>query len=140
MGLDMDLIIENKNNKDLNASYYWRKVNHIHFWFIDHIKNGVENCEDHLVTKELLLKLKKDTQSAVNIYKSAVLDNNGNIISADHISKLKKIFSYGEGFIPDEKLFDTFCHEENKRVLEFLNRVTSTFNLDDCNIVYSASW
>jgi len=33
---------------------YWRKANQIHAWFVKHVQNGVDNCEEYYVSREQL--------------------------------------------------------------------------------------
>jgi len=36
---------------------YWRKANAIHNWFVENIQDGEDNCEEHYVDKNQLVKL-----------------------------------------------------------------------------------
>ena len=36
---------------------YWRKANHIHQWFVDHVQGGVDDCKEYYVDKEQLQEL-----------------------------------------------------------------------------------
>lgn len=38
---------------------YWRKVNHVHNWFVKNVQNGEDDCEKHWVTPALLEELLK---------------------------------------------------------------------------------
>lgn len=33
---------------------YWRKANHIHAWFVKHVQDGVDNCEEYYVSRDQL--------------------------------------------------------------------------------------
>jgi len=37
---------------------YWRKVNAIHAWFVNKVQGGVDECEEHCVTREQLQELR----------------------------------------------------------------------------------
>ena len=37
---------------------YWRKANHIHQWFVDHVQGGVDECQEAYVTREQLTELR----------------------------------------------------------------------------------
>lgn len=37
---------------------YWRKANAIHAWFVEHVQDGVDECEPHDVTREQLESLR----------------------------------------------------------------------------------
>lgn len=36
---------------------YWRKANQIHKWFVDNVQDGVDECEEHEVSREQLTEL-----------------------------------------------------------------------------------
>lgn len=36
---------------------YWRKANAIHQWFVDHVQNGQDDCEQYFVSRESLQEL-----------------------------------------------------------------------------------
>lgn len=37
---------------------YWRKANQIHAWFVDNVQAGVDECQEHFVSREDLSTLK----------------------------------------------------------------------------------
>lgn len=39
------------------SAMYWRKANHIHQWFVDHVQDGDDNCKEYDVSREELQKL-----------------------------------------------------------------------------------
>lgn len=73
MGLDMYLYTNSKElagklkkdegivdyAKRQGCIAYWRKANHIHKWFVDNAQDGIDNCDLHEVTIEMLEDLKK---------------------------------------------------------------------------------
>jgi hypothetical protein len=36
---------------------YWRKANHIHGWFVKNVQNGVDDCGEYYVPRQLLVEL-----------------------------------------------------------------------------------
>lgn len=36
---------------------YWRKANHIHKWFVEHVQDGEDDCETYHVSREQLTNL-----------------------------------------------------------------------------------
>ena len=36
---------------------YWRKANQIHKWFVDNVQDGVDECEEHIVSLEQMEQL-----------------------------------------------------------------------------------
>ena len=58
MGLDMYLIGYNSKNDLHGASIaYWRKANAIHWWFVQNVQNGIDDCREYVVTKAQLKEL-----------------------------------------------------------------------------------
>ena len=39
---------------------YWRKFNALHLWFVENVQDGIDECQEHIVTIEHLKKLKED--------------------------------------------------------------------------------
>jgi hypothetical protein len=37
---------------------YWRKANAIHKWFVDNVQDGVDECQEHYVSREKLYELR----------------------------------------------------------------------------------
>lgn len=48
----------NKVSEITERAGYWRKVNHVHQWFVDHVQGGKDNCEEHYVHKDKLKELR----------------------------------------------------------------------------------
>lgn len=58
MGLDMYLTRYNGKNDLRGASIaYWRKANAIHWWFVQNVQNGIDDCREYVVTKAQLKEL-----------------------------------------------------------------------------------
>src|ERR1017187_4553583 len=56
MGLDSYL--SGKNSDDsLTEVAYWRKANAIHGWFVNNVQNGIDQCQESVVTREQLNEL-----------------------------------------------------------------------------------
>jgi hypothetical protein len=36
---------------------YWRKANAVHKWFVDNVQDGIDECNEHSVSKEQLRQL-----------------------------------------------------------------------------------
>ena len=72
MGLDMYLIRKPRGTKiDSEELYedvgYWRKANQIHNWFVNHVQDGIDDCDyHHEVTKELLEELLDTCETVYN--------------------------------------------------------------------------
>ena len=85
MGLDMYLIGYNSKNDLHGVSIaYWRKANAIHWWFVQNVQNGIDDCREYVVTKAQLKEL-YDICAKIQpfiIYGETPLVYNENIYSA----------------------------------------------------------
>jgi len=50
MGLDMYLQRRVGKNRKSSEVMYWRKVNHIHGWFVQNVQDGVDDCGTYEVS------------------------------------------------------------------------------------------
>ena len=44
---------------------YWRKVNHIHQWFVDNVQKGEDDCGNYWVDRDKLIQLKELCEKTV---------------------------------------------------------------------------
>ena len=45
---------------------YWRKANSIHRWFVENVQNNVDDCEEHLLTKDNIIQLLALVKKAIS--------------------------------------------------------------------------
>jgi hypothetical protein len=57
MGLDMYLSKRKRSTNSVEDVAYWRKANHIHKWFVENVQRGVDDCEEHYVSRKRLKEL-----------------------------------------------------------------------------------
>ena len=57
MGLDMYFGKKEKGSTEIQEVGYWRKANHIHNWFVQKVQNGIDQCEEHEVSREKMKEL-----------------------------------------------------------------------------------
>lgn len=104
------------------AAGYWRKANQIHNWFVKNVQNGEDDCGEHYVSVNKLIKLR-------NICKK-ILDDK---------SKGKKLLPTKSGFFFGDTEYGEFYFNDIKNTLQILNDL----NLDEdntCEYYYSSSW
>lgn len=46
--------------------FYWRKINHIHNWFVENVQSGNDDCETYEVTKDHLVSFLTDIKAVLN--------------------------------------------------------------------------
>ena len=44
---------------------YWRKANHIHRWFVDHVQRGTDDCQEYHVSEEHIRELLKTCEEVL---------------------------------------------------------------------------
>lgn len=100
---------------------YWRKANHIHKWFVDHVQEGKDDCERYFVEAEQLKALVKTCEN--------VLKNR---------KKAPEILPTAEGFFFGGTGYDSCYFEDCKNTIEMINAELATEK--DGYYYYQSSW
>lgn len=103
---------------------YWRKFAALHQWMLDNALNGKNDCHEHVISEDVLLKLKTDCEKIISH-------------NAEWINRAKEIFPHLR--------FECASTEQLK---EFLDEIHYTFNVlsnlpessTDATYYYRASW
>lgn len=134
---------------------YWRKANQIHSWFVEHVQNGVDDCNSYEVTKEqlkTLLGICKTIKNNCKLVNGTV--NNGYTFD----SAMKKVFSTEEGkimtnsevaheLLPSRDGFffgstdyDQWYYQDIQSTIEILTKVLKETDFNTHTISYQSSW
>ena len=134
---------------------YWRKENAIHQWFVDHVQDGIDDCDYHKeCTKEILEELldtcEKVKQIAVlksakvvvgQTFENGKLVNNyedGELVAnADEVAKL--LPTQG-GFFFGGTDYDNWYMRGVEDTIDVLTRVLETTDFEKEMIYYRSSW
>lgn len=101
---------------------YWRKANQIHQWFVMNVQSGVDECEEHTVSRERL-------QELVNVC-TEVLD--------DH-SKASALLPTQSGFFFGSVEYDVWYFRDLEYTKEQLTKlIEATSDWDEFR--YQSSW
>ena len=65
MGLDMYLSGKNSDGSTTEVAY-WRKANAIHRWFVNNVQDGIDECQETIVTRNQLFTLLQICQKIQN--------------------------------------------------------------------------
>lgn len=97
------------------ATYSWRKSNHIHDWFVENVQDGQDDCKEYDVSFEKLMELKELCKKALEKKDTELLPRVG-------------------GFFFGSYEYDEYYWKDTQETLDMLE------TLVDGNYVYRASW
>lgn len=134
---------------------YWRKENSIHKWFVEHVQDGIDDCEyHHECTKEILEELLDTCEEVkrIAILKPAKVVNgqtfiNGKwencyedgevIVNADEVAAL--LPTQG-GFFFGGTEYDNWYMRGVEDTIDILTKVLETTDFEKEMIYYRSSW
>jgi len=104
---------------------YWRKANHIHAWFVDHVQGGEDTCKNYPVDREDLAALLETCK--------AVLAEPG---------RASELLPTQSGFFFGSTDYNEFYFEEVRRTVAIIEDCLdeSKFFLAKWDFEYHASW
>ena len=101
---------------------YWRKANHIHKWFVDHVQDGNDDCEEYRVTRDQLQLL---------------LDNCK--IALMHKEEAPKLLPRQEGFFFGSYEYDEYYWLDIQDTIEQLEKILNEYP-EEWDFQYQSSW
>lgn len=106
---------------------YWRKANHIHKWFVDHVQGGEDDCEKYEVTKSNLLDLKTVCEEVLSL-------------KGKDEGRIEEILPTTSGFFFGGTEYDEYYFSDVEATIEIINKVLETTDFEKELVVYEASW
>lgn len=135
---------------------YWRKVNHIHAWFVRNVQGGTDDCSYYFVSKDHFLELKEtcekvlalnpfsiDENSDLFYTTASTLIDNGVITKADYEEmegKLEELMPTQAGFFFGGTDYSPFYFQTVEEVLEIANTILKNGDFDKEVYLYHSSW
>jgi hypothetical protein len=104
---------------------YWRKVNHIHDWFVRNVQNGEDDCRSYYVSREQLKELLETCEK--------VLEARDEEVSRD-------LLPTATGFFFGSAEFDEYYYEALEETAEGLTKILKNPAFDKMEFNYNASW
>lgn len=104
---------------------YFRKFNALHSYIVKTFANGVDNCQDIILYKEDVEKIKK------------VLDD---VLEANTEEKAKELLPTQSGFYFGGTDYDEFYFEDVKDAADLMQSFLDNFDFENYQLVYRASW
>lgn len=104
---------------------YWRKVNHIHKWFVDNVQDGSDECEEFFVSREQLTALR---DVCLEVLK-------------DH-AKAKELLPTQSGFFFGGTEYDDYYFEALERTVAVCNKCLDLelYPESGWDFYYRSSW
>jgi len=135
---------------------YWRKANQIHAWFVEHVQDGIDDCDyHHEVTQEILEELLEVCKTVLE--NSKLVDGkvfNGYTINKDGTKnneyvdgKIIKNCSVAQDLLPTTSGFffgcteyDEYYIQDLKNTISIVTKVLETTDFETQMIYYVSSW
>ena len=135
---------------------YWRKANEIHDWFVEHVQDGVDDCNYHdEVTEEVLEDLLSTCQKVLDscemvngkIKNGYTLDKNGKKIPFMEDGKYVKdpsvameLLPTTSGFFFGSTDYDEWYVNDIENTIEICKKALETTDFETQQIFYVSSW
>jgi len=101
---------------------YWRKANQIHKWFVDHVQDGNDNCEEYRVTRDQLQLL---------------LDNCKLVLM--NKEEAKTLLPRQEGFFFGSYEYDEFYWYDIQDTIDQIEKILNEYP-EEWDFQYQSSW
>lgn len=134
---------------------YWRKSNQIHAWLVNHVQDGIDDCDyHHEVTKEILEELRETCETVLNasklvsgkIYNGTTYKDglafheyvDGTIIENTFVAE--ELLPTQDGFFFGGTDYDEYYVEDLKNTIKIIDNVLATTDFETQMIYYRSSW
>lgn len=108
---------------------YWRKVNHIHDWFVRNVQDGEDDCRPYYVSREQLQELH---------------DLCRRVVEAGSQEVAKELLPTSSGFFFGETEYGEYYFDQTdwtaRRITEILNAVPENGGMTGIDFYYNSSW
>lgn len=108
---------------------YWRKANAIHKWLVDHVQDGVDECQQSRVDREQL-------QELLDLCKSLWKNQSKKGVQSEIQEKLPP----ASGFFFGSTEVEEGYWQDIGETIEILTNALTNESLADCDFYYQASW
>lgn len=134
---------------------YWRKANQIHRWFVEHVQDGVDECDRYEVTKEQLTELRDLSIKVLteSVMMEGIIRNgytfNINGKKTTNYRKGKTVINPEiaieflptlDGFFFGSTDYDEIYIEDLQETVNILNNVLEQTDFSNYAVFYRSSW
>ena len=132
---------------------YWRKANHIHKWFVDHVQEGKDDCRETYVSLPQLKELYDTCLKAIEIKlqpvgvhpeKVLVKTDTGLLQQEEQVLNYNKeiledILPTSQGFFFGGTQYDEYYMDDVQDTIDILKPIVENTN-PQADYYYRASW
>jgi hypothetical protein len=101
---------------------YWRKANAIHYWFVQNVQNGDDDCREYYVPRTKLQSLLETCELVL-----------------EDPSKADEVLPPSEGFFFGSSAIDDWYWDDLKSTIGTVKRLLEN-TTDDWEFYYASSW
>jgi hypothetical protein len=101
---------------------YWRKANSIHYWFVQNVQNGDDDCKEYYVSREKL-------ESLIGVCEEVLANP----------SKADDLLPIAQGFFFGSTKIDDWYWDDIKETIGTIRRLLSNTS-DEWEFYYASSW
>jgi hypothetical protein len=101
---------------------YWRKANAIHYWFVQNVQSGVDDCREYYVTR-------KQLESLLGVCNEVLSD----------FRKADDLLPPAEGFFFGSTKIDDWYFDDIKSTIGMIERLLKNTS-DEWEFYYASSW
>lgn len=102
---------------------YWRKANAIHKWFVDHVQDGQDDCNEYYITREQLQKL-------IDLCKEVIAGK----------KKASSSLPTADGFFFGSTEYDEYYMQDLQYTVDRLEKVLAEPAFAKADFYYQSSW
>lgn len=112
-------------NEIIFEAAYWRKANHIHKWFVDHVQEGIDDCGEYHVSRDTLEELVVTCEDVL----------------ADH-SRAEELLPTESGFFFGSTDYDEYYYQDIQNTINMIKPLIGSKNerMQELSFYYRASW
>jgi hypothetical protein len=124
---------------------YWRKANAIHKWFVDNVQDGVDDCDEYVVSKAQLSQLRdlcKEVIESLENSPTHMVQGRDGVYSIEefiNISTAKKLLPTTDGFFFGDSHYTKYYLEDLRETVRICDKVMYQVD-DNWDITYHSSW
>lgn len=105
---------------------YFRKFNALHSYIVKTFADGIDNCQDIILYKEDVEKIKRVLDDVLNVHQQA--------------EKAKEILPTQSGYFFGGTDYDEYYFEEVKVAADLMQNLLDNFDFEKYQLIYRASW